>query len=69
MREGRELRQRLTKAGWRLVRQTNHEVWRCPCGEHQITLAVSASDHRAEMNKKAQIRATKCPSLVGWLVT
>ncbi len=59
----RKLRRLLRRSGWILVRTRNHEVWRCPCGEHQECLPISSSDHRAIKNKIAQLRNLGCPNL------
>lgn len=57
----------LADAGWTRVRARRHEVWRCPCGQHQTTLAVSPSDSRDRRNTRANLRRLGCPSLEGLL--
>lgn len=60
-----EARQLMAENGWHLARKNGHEIWRCPasCGQHQITLSATPSDHRAVKNAVAQIWRTGCPSL------
>ena len=58
-----EARQLLLESGWLLARKNDHEIWRCPCGQYQITLAVTPSDHRSVKNAVAQIWRTGCSSL------
>lgn len=53
----------LIAAGWTLVREKKHKVWRCPCGAHQVTMAATPSDHRAPRNMLAQIYRCGCPSI------
>jgi hypothetical protein len=58
-----EARQLLLESGWLLARRNGHEIWRCPCGQHQVTMAITPSDHRAGKNAVAQIWRTGCSSL------
>jgi hypothetical protein len=44
--------------GFTLVRQTNHQVWGCPCGHALITIATSPCKGRGDSNAKAQLRRT-----------
>ena len=39
---------------------------RCPCGEHQATLAMTSGDRRAYKNMISTLRRMGCPSLEGW---
>ena len=53
----------LEKCGWTLVRQKKHEVWKCPCGGHQITKPKTPSDWRSDKNTLSDLMGTDCPSL------
>jgi len=53
----------LIRAGWQMVRHKNHQIWRCPCGEHQVVLGSTPSDHRADKNNLTIILRAGCPSL------
>jgi hypothetical protein len=53
----------LIEAGWTDVGSRRHYKFRCPCGEHQISFAKTASDWRAQKNLMRDIRATGCPSI------
>ena len=53
----------LNAAGWTMVRKKNHEIWQCPCGKHQVSIANTPSDCRTRKNELANIKRTKCPSL------
>lgn len=44
--------------GFTLLRQTNHQIWRCPCGHTQIVSSGSPSGGRGDHNCKARIRRT-----------
>lgn len=48
--------------GFTLARQTNHMVWRCPCGRHQITSSGTHCEGRGDNNAKALMKRTlrKC---------
>lgn len=59
----KDLRKVMKKSGWYIARQTNHEVWRCSCGEHQTVLPKTASDHRGVKNKVSELRKLGCPDL------
>ena len=50
----------MRKAGWTLVRCRKHGVWRCPCGLHQVTTSMTASDHRAIKNALGDVRRAGC---------
>lgn len=56
----KDLAKQLNKVGWDRARQTRHQVWRCPCGDHQVVLPTSTSDYRAIKNKVAQLRKMNC---------
>ena len=53
----------LEKANWNRVRNRKHQVWRCPCGEHQVAFPSTPSDRRGPRNTISNIRRTECPSL------
>lgn len=55
----------LKAAGWTKVGGRRHPKWRCPCGEHQVSLSTTPSDWRTERNAVRDIRSTGCPSLDG----
>lgn len=63
MKDFRGLKKLLKKNDWERVRNRKHGIWRCPCGEHQLVLPSSPSDHRAFKNKIAHLRKMDCPSL------
>jgi predicted RNA binding protein YcfA (HicA-like mRNA interferase family) len=67
MKDFRELRRTLRRNGWKQVRQRTHGIWRCPCGEHQVTISISASDRRALLNAISDLRRMRCLSLKGVL--
>lgn len=48
----------MTAAGFTLVRQSNHRVWRCPCGHAQITSHCSPCGGRGDQNMKAKLART-----------
>ena len=45
--------------GFVLARETNHQIWRCPCGHAQITTNTTPSRGRADANATAQIKRTR----------
>ena len=58
------VRDLLDAAGWTLVRERRHAIWRCPCGEHQMTVAMTPGDHRSDMNAIQTVLRMQCPSTV-----
>jgi hypothetical protein len=46
------------EAGFELLRQNNHLVWRCPCGHRKVTSSGSHCKGRADENAKALIKRT-----------
>lgn len=64
----RQLQAALVGRGWRVVRTRGHTVMRCPCGEHQATLAVTSGDRRSYKNMISTLRRMGCPSLQGWQI-
>ncbi len=57
MKDENNLYRKMIAGGWTLVRQSGrHRVLRCDCGEHQVTIPTSVSDHRGLKNKRAQLR-------------
>lgn len=57
--------EQLEAAGWRIVLTRNsHYKAFCPCGQHMLTMAGTASDHRAGKNLEAQARRAlrECPA-------
>lgn len=51
-----KIRKALQAAGWTLVRETKHQIWRCPCGQHpQVTLATTLGQGRGFKNAVAFI--------------
>lgn len=59
MRRGGSLTKVFEEAGFTFVRQTNHQIWRCPCGRHQIATHCSPCGGRGVENALAQIRRTR----------
>jgi hypothetical protein len=53
----------LKESGWTLARNKKHEVWKCPCGKHTVTVYKTPSDHRNRENLMSDIMKTGCPSL------
>jgi len=45
-------------SGLTLIRDKNHQVWRCPCGHTQVVLRCSPSGGRGDKNAKAQLKRT-----------
>jgi hypothetical protein len=43
-------------AGFILVRQDKHRIWRCPCGHIQLTSQSSPCKGRGDQNVKAKMR-------------
>lgn len=35
-----EIRRTLEGKGWTLARLNSHAVWRCPCGQHSISVSA-----------------------------
>jgi hypothetical protein len=58
MRRGGSLVADFEAAGFTLARQKNHQVWRCPCGRHQVVTHCSPCGGRAHANALAQIART-----------
>ena len=51
----------LKEGKWHIVRNTGgHAIYRCACGNHQISVPTSPSDHRALANFKSDLR--RCPT-------
>lgn len=48
--------------GWTLVRCKNHQIYRCPCGEHTLVLAQSPSDYRGRTNSERRA-VNLCPEI------
>lgn len=55
----RDLHRALTAGGWSLVRAKRHQIYRCACGQHTVTLAATPSDPRAMRNAMAEVRHCK----------
>lgn len=53
----------LEACGWTLARKRKHEIWRCPCGKHQMTLSKTPSDERAYKNFVRDLLKHDCKSL------
>jgi hypothetical protein len=53
-----EMNQAFLRAGFALVREKNHPVWRCPCGHKQVTSSNTHCEGRADRNSAALIRRT-----------
>lgn len=64
IRTAKDLEEALEAAGWRLLRQSKHSIYGCPCGQHKLTVAVSASDWRAVRNSASTLRRLlrECPT-------
>jgi hypothetical protein len=56
----------LNASGWVKARANKHQVWKCPCGKHQISFSCTPSDWRAYKNFMRDLIGTGCPS-VEWL--
>ena len=54
-REG-DVTKALLKAGFELVRNKRHEVWRCPCGHAKIVTTSSRIGGRGDRNCYARIK-------------
>jgi hypothetical protein len=53
------LRQMFQRAGFTLVRCTNHAIWRCPCGHAKVTAArTPGKGRRAHDNARALMTRT-----------
>ena len=65
MKEMKRLKKLLKLAGWEPRNGKKHDQMFCPCGDHIMTLARSASCPHAAANNKAMLRKMKCTSLVG----
>lgn len=48
----------INDAGWVLVRQRNHKVWRCPCGKHTFVNGKS-NGQSGIVNAVARFRKIK----------
>jgi hypothetical protein len=60
MRDISALVQTFREAGFTLVREKNHQIWRCPCGHTQMTSSLSQHGGRGDQNARARIaRALK----------
>jgi hypothetical protein len=55
MRTKTALLRHLLKEGFTLVRQTNHAIFRCPCGHQQISLSLTHQEGRSDQNDRALI--------------
>lgn len=63
MNDGQLLKRELTRAGWTSrPGKGTHEVFKCPCGEHQATLMKDYSPRNFQ-NARSQLRRTGCPYL------
>lgn len=45
-------------AGFTLVREHRHQIWRCPCGHAQVVTTSSPCGGRGDWNSKARIKRT-----------
>lgn len=53
-----KIRKALQKAGWTLVRETTHQIWRCPCGSHdQVTLPTTFGKGRGFQNAVSLLKS------------
>jgi len=50
-----EVDKMIRDAGFILVRQSRHRVWRCPCGHIQITSHSSPCGGRGDRNMEAKV--------------
>lgn len=46
------------RAGFTLVREKGHKVWRCPCGHAQVVTAGTPGEGRAARNARALMSRT-----------
>lgn len=58
MRDRVAMAQEHLKAGFTLVRQTKHMVWRCPCGHTQLYDTTSNCGGSGHINALTRIRRT-----------
>lgn len=63
MKKLKSIKKMLLDNNWEDVDGAKHHKFRCPCGEHQISFALTPSDHRALKNLQADIKRMDCPSL------
>lgn len=56
MRDHTALARLLAQANFTLVRAANHEIWRCPCGHVQLTIAKTSGGGSGFTNAKLQIK-------------
>jgi hypothetical protein len=53
----------LKSCGWYRARQKTHEVWKCPCGKHQMVFSKTPSDGRAYKNFLKDLLKMDCESV------
>jgi hypothetical protein len=58
MRRESEIQRALAGGGFTLVRHNKHEIWRCPCGHKQLTIACTGFRGRGNSNCMAMIART-----------
>jgi len=58
MRRESEIKRALIGGGFRFVRHTKHDIYRCPCGHAQLTIACTGFRGRGNDNCMALIART-----------
>jgi hypothetical protein len=58
MRARSALTRTFERAGFTLVRHTNHAIWRCPCGHAQLAAPGTPGKGRSIANTTAEIART-----------
>jgi hypothetical protein len=58
MRARSDLFRRFERAGFILVRCTNHAIWRCPCGHAQVTTPCTPGKGRSTDNCESLLART-----------